>query len=135
MKNLLDIDHQIELDQKVLDFYYSSYQRTWSKISILVLIYSLIAIYVLQFLKHTFDALTESNWLLGYIYSIIILGFLVLLTISVRSSYSLLKPLEVAYLHYPKHYYTEIIAEYEKPKDFILKNYRKMIPEIDSVKN
>jgi hypothetical protein len=46
MKNFLDIDELIELNNKVLNFYYSSYQRTQSEISILVLIYSVIAIYI-----------------------------------------------------------------------------------------
>lgn len=46
MKNFLDIDEQIELNGKALDFYYSNYQKTQSKISILVLIYSIITIYI-----------------------------------------------------------------------------------------
>ena len=37
-----------------------------------------------------------------------------LLLISIRYTYLLLKPIDVAYLKYPKYYYTEIKSEYEK---------------------
>lgn len=114
MKNFLDIDDQIELNQKVLDFYYSSYQKTQGKISILVLIYSVIAIYVLQVLKYPFETFPESNWLIICIYTILLLAFTVLLAISIQNTYLLLKPIDVAYLHYPEHYYTEIKSKYEK---------------------
>ena len=114
MKNLLDIDDQIELNQKVLDFYYSNYQKTQSKISILVLIYSLIAIYVLQVIKYPFETFPESNWFIIIIYTILFLGFSVLLTISIRYTYLLINPIDVAYLHDPEHYYTKIKSEYEK---------------------
>ncbi len=117
MKNYLDIDEQIELNNKVLDFYYSSYQRTQSKISILVLIYSVIAIYFLQVVKYPFEAFPDSNWVLISIYSILILGLIVLLSMSIRNTYLLLKPIDVAYLHYPKHYYTEIKSQYEESLD------------------
>ncbi len=114
MKNFLDIDDQIELNQKVLDFYYSSYQRTQSKISILVLIYSVIAIYVLQITKYPFDTFPEADWTIIISYSIIFLGFLTLLTISTWNTYLLLKPIDVAYLHYPEYYYNEIKFQYEE---------------------
>ncbi len=114
MKNFLDIDEQIELNNKILDFYYSSYQKTQGKISILVLIYSVIAIYVLQIIKYPFETFSESNWLLIGVYSILLLGFLVLLVISIRNTYLLLKPIDVAYLHYPEHYYKEIKSQYEE---------------------
>jgi hypothetical protein len=117
MKNFLDIDYQIELNQKVLDFYYSNYQKTQSKISILVLIYSVIAIYVLQVIKYPFETFPESDWPLISIYSILLLGFSALLTISIRNTYLLLRPIDVAYLHYPEHYYTEIKSEYEDSLD------------------
>jgi len=117
MKNYLDIDEQIELNNKVLDFYYSSYQRTQSKISILVLIYSVIAIYILQVVKYPFETFPESNWVLISVYSIVLLGLIVLLSISIRYTYLLLKPIDVAYLHYPKHYYTEIKSQYEETLD------------------
>jgi hypothetical protein len=114
MKNYLDIDEQIELNNKVLDFYYSSYQKTQSKISILVLIYSVIAIYILQVVKYPFETFTESNWILISVYSILLLGFIVMLSISIQNTYLLLKPIDVAYLHYPKYYYTEIKSQYEE---------------------
>lgn len=114
MKNFLDIDEQIELNNKVLDFYYSSYQKTQSKISILVLIYSFIAIYILQVIKYPFETFSDSNLVSIIIYTILLIGFIGLLSISIRSTYLLLKPIDVAYLHYPKHYYIEIKSQYEK---------------------
>ncbi len=114
MKNFLDVDEQIEQNHKVLDFYYSSYQRTQSKTSILVLIYSVIAIYTIQIIKYPFEIFPKSNWILICVYSTLFCGFLILLSISIRNTYLLLKPIDVAYLHYPKYYYTEIKSQYEK---------------------
>lgn len=114
MKNFLDIDEQIELNNKVLNFYYSSYQRTQSKMSILVLIYSVIAIYILQVIKYPFETYNGLNWISIIIYSTILIGFLVLLSISIRNTYLLLNPIDVAYLHNPEHYYTNIKSQYEE---------------------
>lgn len=113
MKNFLDIDEQIELNNKILDFYYSNYQKTQSKISILVLMYSVIAIYIIQIIQFPFEAFLELNCLFIVIYSLLLIGFLVLLSISIRNTYLLLKPIDVAYLHYPAYYYTDIKSQYE----------------------
>jgi hypothetical protein len=64
-----------------------------------------------------FDSFPESNWVLISVYSILLLGFILLLSISIRNTYLLLKPIDVAYLHYPKHYYTEIKSQYEESLD------------------
>jgi hypothetical protein len=113
MKNYLDIDEQIDQNKAVLDFYYSNYQRTQSKISILVLIYSVIAIYILQVVKYPFETFTDSNWTIIIFYTLFLIGFLALLLISIRNTYLLLKPIDVAYLHYPKYYYTDIKTQYQ----------------------
>ena len=114
MRNFLDIDDQIELNHKVLDFYYSNYQKTQSKISILVVIYSVMTIYIVQIVKYPFDTFPESNWVLISIYSVLFLGFLAFLLISMRNTYLFLKPRYVAYLDSPKYYYTKIKSQYEE---------------------
>lgn len=114
MKNYLDIDEQINQNKEVLDFYYSNYQRTQGKISILVLIYSVVAIYILQVIKYPFEKFSTAFLIVTVIYFILLLGFITLLILSIRYTYLLLKPIDVAYLHYPKYYYTKIKEEYEK---------------------
>lgn len=114
MKNYLDIDEQINQNKEVLDFYYSNYQRTQGKISILVLIYSVIAIYILQVIKYPFEAFSNDFITVIVIYSILLVGFITLLIFSIRYTFLLLKPIDVAYLHYPKYYYTKIKDDYEK---------------------
>jgi len=114
MKDFLDIDEQIELNKEVLDFYYSNYQRTQSKISILVLIYSVIAIYILPVIKYPFETYIENSSIILVIYSILLFVFLLLLFFSIRNTYFLLKPIDVAYLHHPKYYYLTIKSKYEQ---------------------
>lgn len=108
MKNFLDIDDQIELNKELLKFYYSNYQRTQSKISVLVLIYSVIAIYLIQLLRYPFESFSDSSVIHNISYSILLLGLFIALFLSIQNTYQLLKPMQVAYLNKPKYFYSDI---------------------------
>jgi len=114
MKNYLDIDEQIEQNTKRLEFYYSSYQKTQSKVSILVLIYSLIAVYILQVLKYPFTHYTDKS-IIAIVFFIMLLILLIIhLVWSIKFTYLLLKPVEVAFLNNPSFFYKEIRKQYEE---------------------
>lgn len=113
MRNFLDIDEQIEQNTKILEFYYSNYQKTQSKISILIIIYSLLAIYILQLVKYPILHFTDTSRIMIGIYILLLFCFFLFLGWSIKYTYLLLKPMEVAYIHYPSFFYTDIRKQYE----------------------
>jgi len=113
MRNFLDIDEQIEQNTKRLEFYYSNYQKTQGKISILVIIYSLLAVYILQVVKYPFVHFTDTSSIMIGIYIILLLCFFLFLGWSIKYTYLLLKPIEVAYINYPSFFYNDIREQYE----------------------
>lgn len=114
MKNFLDIDEKIEQNKEVLSFYYNNYQRTQGKISILALIYSLLAIYIYQIIKYPFEIYYTSPLIKIFAYSFFLIPLLVSFIVSVRYTYLLLKPMDIAFMHEPIFFYNEIRNEYEK---------------------
>ena len=112
MKNLLDIDDQIERNEKHLEFYHTNYQKTQSKITILTLIYSAISIYIIQILKYPFEVSVYN--IMFYIFLTPLVAFLIFLGISVFNTYRLLHPEEVAFMNFPKFFYSDIKKKYEK---------------------
>lgn len=113
MKDFLDIDEQIERNEKALNFFYSNYQKTQSKLTILIIIYSLIAVYLIQVVKYPIEGF-QSNLLLTFTFIPFFLGFLFYLVKSLLSTYFLLNPIDVAYIHHPKVFYNDIRERYEK---------------------
>lgn len=113
MKNLLDIDDQIERNEKHLEFYYSNYQKTQAKIAILALIYSVISIYIIQVIKYPFENLgTVDATIISFL--IFLFSFLTYLIRSIINTYKLLNPEKVAYMNFPKFFYQDIKERYEK---------------------
>ncbi|MCZ8330412.1 MAG: hypothetical protein O9282_03775 [Flavobacterium sp.] len=114
MKNFLDIDEKIEANGKALEFYYNNYQKTQSKLSLLVLLYSIISIYIVQILKFPFDKYKEVETSIFIIYLILLLYFLYLFIASIYNTFQILKPEDVAYLNNPNYFYVYIKKQYEE---------------------
>lgn len=112
IKNLLDIDDQIERNEKYLEFYYGNYQKTQAKITVLTLIYSVISIYTVQIIKYPFENTDLNSTLIVFI--VFLLAFLSSLICSVFNTYKLLHPEEVAYMNFPKFFYNNIKEQYEE---------------------
>jgi len=113
-KDFLDIDEKIERNETYLKFYYSNYQRTQGKITVLTLIYSVIAIYLIQVLKYPFNAWSDSAWYVFSLFLIFLGAFLFFLIQSIFNTYKLLETVRVAYMDFPKVFYDDIRKEYEQ---------------------
>ena len=112
MKNFLDIDTQIEENEKFLAFYYENYKKTLDKFNLLIVIYSVVFVFFIQVVKFPFEKYKDANAL--YIcYIILTITFLVLLGISLYNSYFLLKPHDVAYMNEPKSFYKDTFQQYK----------------------
>ncbi|MCT4639496.1 MAG: hypothetical protein N4A72_17460 [Bacteroidales bacterium] len=112
--NFLDIDEQINQNTKLLDFYYNNYQRTQSKVSTLVIIYSILAVYTFQVIKYPIINWDNKSIIILIIYIILVLCYIIFLSFSVKNTYQLLKPIEIAFLNEPKKFYKSLKEEYEK---------------------
>jgi len=113
MKDFLDIDEQIERNEKALDFFYSNYQKTQAKLTILIIIYSLIAVYLVQVIKYPFEEF-KNNVGVTIVYILFLGTFLFFLLRSLYNTYLLVKPVNVAYIHHPKKFYIDIRERYEQ---------------------
>lgn len=112
-KDFLNIDQQISMNEKYLDFYYSNYQRTQGKISILTIFYSLISFYLIQTIQFPLENLRELILLPLIFYFILLIFFLYNISISVYNAYLMLKPVDVAFMNAPKVFYTDIKEQYK----------------------
>lgn len=113
-KNFLDIDEQISMNEKYLDFYYSNYQRTQGKISILTIFYSLISFYLIQTIRFPIENLKELIFLPLILYLVALTFFLYNISISVYNAYLMLKPVDVAFMNAPKRFYSDIKERYQQ---------------------
>ena len=121
--NFLDLDEQIERNEKSLEFYNGGYQKTLSKFSILTIFYSLMSVYLVQIVGFPFtEFFKPTPWFL-VIYIVPLIGFAVFILISIYNAYLILKPVPVAYLENPEFFYKKIKAQYES-----------IIPNINSEK-
>ncbi len=112
MKNFLEIDTQIEENEKFLAFYYENYKKTLDKFNLLIVIYSVVFIFFIQVVKFPFEKYKEFNF--SYVlYIMLAFISLVLLGISLFNSYFLLKPLDVAYMNEPQSFYKETYQQYK----------------------
>jgi hypothetical protein len=113
MKNFLDIDDKIEANQKALEFYHINYQKIQSKISFLVILYSLISIYIIQILKFPFDKFKEIDSITFIVYIILLLSFLYFFIESIYNTFQIIKPAEVFYANSPNYFYDDIKNQYK----------------------
>lgn len=108
--NFLDINTKIETNLKQIEFYHSLYQKIQNKFSFLVIIYSFIFFYLVEIVKYPFKS---DYQIYDYFYLILTIIFLVTLFLSIKETYELIKPIEVAYLNQPKHFYLKTLEEYK----------------------
>lgn len=122
-RNFLNIDEQISMSEKYLDFHYSNYQRIQAKLSVLTIIYTLISIFLIQVIKFPFSNWGVLKFLSILFYFNLLVIFLSTLGISIYYAYKLLKPINNAYLNPPKVFYKDLENGYrsslpaEKHKD------------------
>lgn len=115
MKDFKDIDYQIDLNEKRLDFYNSSYQKTQSKFAIIMIFYSLFAVYVAQLLFFIGDCINGSVSELSisfYIGSLVV--FVFFLGKSIYHTYKFLVPIEIAYMELPEIFYKDTMDMYRQ---------------------
>jgi hypothetical protein len=115
MKNFRDIDYQIELNEKRLDFYNSSYQKTQGKFAIIMIFYSLFAVYIAQLFFFIGDCLKgtiSEISIMFYIGSLVI--FLIFLGRSIYHTYRFLVPIEIAYMELPEVFYKDTLKVYKQ---------------------
>lgn len=113
MINYLDIDEKITQNKKLLEFYYNNSQKTQSKFSILVIIYSLLSIYILQEIKYPFTNLNEKSYFTITIYSLLLIIYIILFALSIYNTYKFLEPKKIGYQNEPKKYYKDYKEHYE----------------------
>jgi hypothetical protein len=121
-KNYLDIDTQIDLNLKQIEFYHSMYEKNQNKFSFLVIIYSFICFYLLELTKYVYKL---PNSLQDYIYLAAFICLIYFLFKCINKTYSLLKPIEIAYLNQPQFFYKELFHMYQQ----------KLIPQDEAIIN
>ncbi len=111
MKDFLDIDYQIDLNIKAIDELFVGYNKTQNKISILVLFYSLISIYLVPLLLYLFSYQNSVSY---YIILTLFISLLVLLVYSLIQTCLFIKPDLISFKHNPKVFYKETFNLYKE---------------------
>jgi fucose 4-O-acetylase-like acetyltransferase len=109
--NFLDINTKIDNNLKQIEFYHSLYQKLQNKFSFLVIIYTFICFYFIEIIKYPFKSKLDFY---DIIYIYVLLLFLVILLLSLKKTYELIKPIEVAYINQPKHFYVNTLMDYKE---------------------
>lgn len=103
-----NLDYIIELNEKRLEQFSDAYQKNLSKFTNILIIYSAIAVFIVQITQGLFFG--GDRILLNYVcFSI----FLALFFYSIIYTIKLLIPVDVAYLIEPKSYYVDFRIDYE----------------------
>jgi len=110
-KDFLEFEFQIELNERSLDKYHGLFEQTMGKISIITLLYSIIAIYAVQFVSF---AIEKGN--MYTFFSFCLLFLLIFLIVSIYYTFRFLLPIGISYLNSPKYFYTDIRKRYEIEK-------------------
>lgn len=108
---IFDLESKIETNLKQLEFYYEMDGKIESKMTILVVLYSFIFVYLIELFKYFIDAKIEG---INIIFFVLFLALLVLLVISVRYTWLFQRPEDVLYVHEPNYFYTTILERYKK---------------------
>lgn len=134
--NFLEINTKIEINLKQIEFYHSLYQKNQNKFSFLVIIYSFICFYLIEIIKYPFK---DELQILDFAYIVALIVFLWILCLSLRCTFQLIKPIEVAYLNQPKYFYKQILEDYklklQTQDEDVLNEYLKVtyLTEIEEV--
>ena len=107
-KSFYDLDYIIEINEKRLAEYTGLYQKSFERLTNIILIYSALGIFLVPLTQHVIAADITGAWF--YVFFSV---FAILLIISVVYLIRLLLPVEIAYLEPPKRYYAEYKADLE----------------------
>ena len=107
--SFITLSDQIELNEKRLAFEYERYENYNSRLALITIIYSVIAIYLVQLLQFSFS---ERNHI-KYVFIPALAILLLLLIYSLYHAILLVKPRDVSYLKLPIEFYEKTRKEYE----------------------
>ncbi|WP_027419006.1 hypothetical protein [Crocinitomix catalasitica] len=114
-KDFTHIDYQIDLNEKRLDFYNTSYQKTQAKFTLIMVFYSVFAVYIAQlffFIGDCINGKISEFVILFYVASLVV--FLFFLSRSIYHTARFLIPIEIAYMELPEVFYKDCFADYKK---------------------
>jgi hypothetical protein len=109
-KDFLDFEFQMELNEKYLDKYHSLFEQTMGKISLISLVYSIIAVYTVQFAPLVFSSK------LNLFFSICFIFLILLVILSLTYTVKFMLPISVSHMHSPAYFYKQIKSEYQTKK-------------------
>lgn len=110
MASFYDLDYIIELNEKRLEQYATAYQRYVDRFTVLLVIYSAFAIFLIPFIQSLFLRDDQCHWLHHLSFYLFMAFFLISLFYTVK----LLIPADIVYLSEPKIYYDTQRVKYEK---------------------
>lgn len=105
-----NIDFQIELNQKNIEFYHGLSDKIQNKISFLVVIYTFIFVYIIELIKYPF---TLKGGCEVYFYIFFLVVFLILLVASLVFTYKLINPEITLFNNNPKVFYSDVYDKYK----------------------
>lgn len=108
-----DIDTQIEMNEKALSFYHSSYQKTQTKFSILVVFFTIIAAnFVEVSIGLSACIMGELNTFVALVYFLSFLFSVIFVGKAIIQTYQFIVSKEIAYLNEPEYFYKNIRNQY-----------------------
>lgn len=108
-KSFYDFDYIIELNEKRIEGYHSAFQKVLDRFTVLIIIYSAMALFLIPLVEKIFSADSLFSW-----FCISFYVFAVLFLISIYFAVRLIIPVDVLYLSAPKIYYGEYRLMYEE---------------------
>jgi hypothetical protein len=111
-KSFYDLDYIIEINEQRLEQYISAYVEVMSRITTLILVYSVMAIFLVPIVREVFSG-GGANWILLLCFML----FMVLFSISIFYYVRLIIPVDLIYLQAPELYYNKYRKQYEQETD------------------
>ncbi|WP_346318692.1 hypothetical protein [Chitinophaga sp. YIM B06452] len=110
MGSFYDFDYIIELNEKRIEQYSNAYHRYVEKFTVLLVIYSAFAIFLIPIIQSLFFMDDECHWL----HHVAFYLFITFLLCSIFFTIRLLIPVDVVYLSEPRIYYEVYKGKYEE---------------------
>ena len=131
--SFIELSDQIDLNEKRLEALYARYELYNTRFGTVTILYSVMAIYLIQVLKFCFSNDNPCT----VIYSLIFFVFLCLLIYSIYNSFKLLAPKNVAFQELPTQFYKTLANQYresgmpeEEIDEYIKASYNTQLEEI-----
>ena len=113
MIDFFDIDDQIELNSKRLEFFDANYQKTQTKITVIMIFYSAFAVYLTQLLLFIGNCIKGGVSELGMTaYVALLVVFMIYFVRSIYYAAKFLIPVEIAHLDLPEFFYKDLANQY-----------------------